>query len=647
MADFNIKLRDNNPDSTRASRGVRAGEAQADTSLGELFAGGAQFIENATDAINLGINMEIKKDLTREVDQTRDDFIAASGVIQEEPGAQGDLRKVPENLRADFNRSTNLARAFKQGKIRESNYWARMDDIARTMRSRFPGHRDEIDRHVSSLTGRVPANALRSALAQELKAAQSASSTGDKQRNSLLTAAAKAGYNDVVKLFTQRPDLGLDKLQVAVANRASIDAKLDLRSKELTVMDKEGDLRTDQIKSAARGEVYASLAPILSSVGAETDGGITVPQLKAKITELAEAKRPPTAEEEQQIRAMFTKLSVQMTAVADQTLNKNRGGLVWGSRLSESERSDIKAIPENILKPLQDAIFNKDSGISTWASDILDAMGNEEQLRIFEEEPGLLNVSAMKEILTGPLFNFLLAQDGSQESLSNTINIIRRATTLKAASGQSESAHRDIQGMRTKGVGPRGIKRYINKTADAFSFPKAPEEVVGNLSKTLYATGSENIMSSLSDDSQLQIYNKLLSNESIAAADKATDPEVKQRQLNWASLTFQSVIGRKLVNEIKSVAQDGDIKYNEKTNRFSLSKRLGGTDTSPFNSAATFNVPGGNKIRVLRPAIEKLNQAVTILERRFSDPNDVRAALSFAGAPGVTLEDAENTKDDG
>src|SRR5688572_13370163 len=117
MAELNPQMQGQEGNFLGYSRG-----SEADTSWSGLFQDAAQGVQTGTRVTNELIVEDIRKNVTQGVDEIRDIFLSQYK-----------------------DRVNNLTQAYRSGQIRDSYYWNTLDVEARRIRSRYPGHRREVD----------------------------------------------------------------------------------------------------------------------------------------------------------------------------------------------------------------------------------------------------------------------------------------------------------------------------------------------------------------------------------------------------------------------------------------------------------------------------------------------------------------------
>lgn len=88
---------------------------------------------------------------------------------------------LPEAVKAGMDKLGRMKTAFQQGNLSDTKYSAELEAQVQKFRSQYPAWKDEIDKHVSEITGQVPANALRASVLRDMISMQAASQSQVKQ----------------------------------------------------------------------------------------------------------------------------------------------------------------------------------------------------------------------------------------------------------------------------------------------------------------------------------------------------------------------------------------------------------------------------------------------------------------------------------
>lgn len=209
MAVFNPGVQPGSiPDYTGVSKPISA--PTPDTSTGQYL---KETGEAFTGAVKLGddfVKEGIKKDITENVDATRDAYTqylvnANSGVNTDTNGnvvvppatattptpdnapqslLPSNAPGAPAGIQNGLDRYGRITEAQKQNsgtKANDTAYTAQLTSIAKNLRAQWPGYRDYIDEQVSSISGIPIANAYVKNLLQDLNAAQTNAKEGTKR----------------------------------------------------------------------------------------------------------------------------------------------------------------------------------------------------------------------------------------------------------------------------------------------------------------------------------------------------------------------------------------------------------------------------------------------------------------------------------
>jgi len=104
--------------------------------------------------------------------------------------AQGPAEAVPPELESLPHSVGGLTSARANNKLSSTDYYARLDTLARGFRARYPGYKSYIDSEISKVTGVDPANARVKSLIQDINASVSASAgAANKETQYLLSKA--------------------------------------------------------------------------------------------------------------------------------------------------------------------------------------------------------------------------------------------------------------------------------------------------------------------------------------------------------------------------------------------------------------------------------------------------------------------------
>lgn len=160
-----------------------------------LFKGLGDIFTSAVKTADSVIKSEIDAELYSAVDAERTaytkqlidtgktatpaELVPAQGTVQsDELSSQGRRSSVPMEIDEGLKQAEAMTAARANGKMSQTDYIARINQLAQRMRSRFGGHRDYIDAKMAEVSGMNPANALVRSLIQDINATVTAQNAG-------------------------------------------------------------------------------------------------------------------------------------------------------------------------------------------------------------------------------------------------------------------------------------------------------------------------------------------------------------------------------------------------------------------------------------------------------------------------------------
>lgn len=186
----------NDPNYGGASKGY--GEVKANTGIGDTLKGVAGLVEGGAKGLYTVADASIKDEIRAAVEPIRArhgaDVLPGDAPAIAGTGARGakyavaqtdDLAAdpaLPEQVKAGIDTAKRYKQAFDQGALSDTKYSSELERVVQNMRSKYPEWKDEIDKHVSEITGQTPANALRASVLRDL-VSQSASTSAQVKRD--------------------------------------------------------------------------------------------------------------------------------------------------------------------------------------------------------------------------------------------------------------------------------------------------------------------------------------------------------------------------------------------------------------------------------------------------------------------------------
>src|SRR5690606_2747453 len=273
-----------------------------------------------------------------------------------------------------------------QSGVSESHYWARMNNMVRQLRSKYPGYRAEIDEMVGSVTGSKPANALRSALFNEWNAAAEAD-----PYQKLVDKAMWEGR--LPADFFQRQETGnaygLTELKSYVATRERQAADISDQKAQLEFANSTGTLNTKEALRTFQAETSQSVVTMLA------DSATTVGQTYTALSErIQEDQRSAARGEPVDVTYQKTALaelkglvSTQLRQLSLQQFGDTAGDS-YVSMISDPKELDA-AIAQAMwpINLMEDAILNENYGTAQALAAWLESVKNSNSKELLDAFP--------------------------------------------------------------------------------------------------------------------------------------------------------------------------------------------------------------------------------------------------------------------
>src|SRR5678815_3527125 len=327
-------------------------QSRVDTEAGAEKAGYTSALELTKAAITgqeVGPNAGVKTNATDpslEVSsQSRQDTLVAQP------------QEVPAGLDGLSRTLGTLDSARANGKLSETAYYARLNSVARSVRSQFPGYRDYIDSQVEKVTGVAPANAYIKSLIGDINSFVTAKEDRDKQIEALAlkNLGVPGMAADYARLRNGDASAANSILEKA-SKRAIVEEQYKLDNLEMTNEKNSTEARKTKAEQSfsdttarAATDSIETLAPV---------GSMTSAQIQDLVTKARTGQVTLDAEEQrmlgQALRANRDEYIARMQKVA-------RDSPVYGL-LGPKRVNDIINEGAAVHDNISNSIFNKDFG---------------------------------------------------------------------------------------------------------------------------------------------------------------------------------------------------------------------------------------------------------------------------------------------
>lgn len=498
----------NAPNFTGASQGIHT---SPNTGLGQLFESVAGALEGGVRVADQAVKDNIQNDIFNEVDAVQAEFGVRDATDMEADAESPN--PLPAGIQAAGDNLARLQNAYAKGPtsgVSESHYWARMNNMVRQLRSKYPGYRAEIDDMVSSVTGAKPANALRSSLFNEWNAAADSD-----PYQKLVDKAMWEGR--LPADFFQRQETGnaygLTELKSYVATRERQAADISDQKAQLEFSASQGNLNEKEALTTFAGEAAQTVTTLLSDSASSV--GKSFAELSAKI------------QEDQQAAARGEPVDVtyQKTALAElkglvATQLRQLSLTQFGSTAEASYISMIKdpkeidaAIAQAMwpINLMEDAILNENYGTAQSMAAWLESTKNMNSKELLNAFPEIGRIQALKDIAGPTVTDLLLA--ASPTTVHALTKRLLDDVTIKASTGQG-SIEEALAAGEANNQGEEYynglIKRWQNTVQEAAS-GSLPIDVVQNNVQYMFGSDSQAVFAAMSDGDKFEYYRQVVS----------------------------------------------------------------------------------------------------------------------------------------
>lgn len=432
--------------------------------IGNAIAGGAELVDSTVKGV-------IKNQLEDEIRGKQDDFIKQLDSYQNANSTPKTISNpmdanasatdqdlmpnqpaIPQDIKNGIKVAANIQNAKDQGgKVRTTGLDANLLELQKDMRSKFPGYRDYIDQHMSSITGYNVANKIISDKISEINEQRSNAQRQQEYWEKQITSSGYDGSTAVLDQF--RRDGDVTKVEHWYAKNTEAQARVDRAIKGYQLSnaqdaDQKNKARTALTEAAthAATNIYANN----NLIEGQTDSP-TSRDLEKKIYDLA--AHPEMRDDKAtdilagQYEALHQRNLSQVTQLMRSLVNKD-GKNVYQTLGPEEYNKIIDDIVTTPYKVNQKLITDKDYGLLKSTNRDIGYIKDTATLNVLKDAGGVGSIARTAAALNaiGPnMFSAQLAENiyATQPNLVNDL--------LKLNGIQKKQAM-----AQTGGTGPNG-----------------------------------------------------------------------------------------------------------------------------------------------------------------------------------------------
>lgn len=572
MAEFNPQLNIQDPNYIGASVGTdRAqqariqqipgikvldfGTTRADTTAGDTLRNIANIGAGALKLVDDTIRETATEQIRSGVEDIRDRFTEDISTAISDPSTQviptNTAQDVPVELRGLDRRVGQLSSARTAGKLTEAGYWLQLDNFARSMRERYPGYKDFIDSKIAAYTGSNPANQLWRAQLSALSSMAARASNNASSRAKYIER--NSHYLDPglrQALFSGDPSKrpSDDVMMLSISNNRGRREALQTKSLELTLLDKQRNLRDRDVEVYGEDLLREEANLLLKSLLQTEEGSAMLERINAG--------EVPTAEEAKELNATYAEmesiLRLSLNAMADQGIYSEAVVGETGPELRSfgpSLRAKLGNNYSNVLEramgdltAIKDRLYEKNYGIFPFMKN-WDEVSQDSRIREMQKQDPAFEVMQDLNKLGGQaLVNMSLGPEGG---LLGPIRQAIGAITTRRVVTQKDSNLRDTyRYYRDRGyredINPEVFTVPIDNAINTIQNKDVKSKARLNSVDYLFSDASNDEISRLAVGSQRRIYNKVTTPEFIESMSgiRKDSPEAWNRYYKFVKDHF-------------------------------------------------------------------------------------------------------------
>lgn len=643
--------------------GVAQGlETAATGNLIQNLAGVAVLAAKGADTV---IKDDIDNTTYTAVDRERQSFKAgleqASGVntTKMDVLSSGSHETIPDEVEGVGEAVGTLKAARDGGKISPTLYYARLDAIASSIRNRYPGYREYIDKQISQVSGVDPANAYIKSLMSDINRAQSASAGAANKEETFVKQ--NLGTEGVLDLWQQRKagKVSMDDIYRRVSEDKVYKEQLNIRALERA--DRTGT-RAEQAIAVADDATFEVNGKVNNWVKTfELTAAGTGDKMESAIQKLATGQTKYTPEEKDSLGQQIVAQKEKMSQEIDVSWNiRDKNGKTQIDYMGGKDKADkLKA---DLLQPMDriaDLIYNEKWGAAGSAMRAVKGQVAQSKYNLMnsgdpEMDAYWRNVAAVNEL--GSNFDkaffdrmFINGIGKSKQNIGDKMKTYIEKEAAGAVTGNLNSkgapysAAETIKQAQAAGVKDPAVFDAIVKIPTLIPDKSFPDAAKANLINYTFGPANRGVLDQVVADGRDPATGRPIPGK-MAVFKAWTAPDITAEVIrldkqdpsknlwpnykNWVEETFQNQLMSREVRDLNTIQVTPGMKitWNTETNEFDWkigNKSLVNPNTSidvTRAEAALANTP------VNRAAIQRGSDAIRRLNEGLRSVSNVAKA---------------------
>lgn len=507
------------------------------------------------------IKQNIDDTLNKGIEKIRDSFGVAqasdlsSGVAAAvgKAGAEGvsltagEAKPLPAPIAKLGSKVDGLTESYNQGGLSNSMYYAKLEAYVRQIKQQFPGYSDEVDSMVSTKVGTTPANALRSALQQDVtELAKKTQAQNDKWTT--------YEHTNTQYIHTQWPNYEQLKAEGKTPSRLEVESVVGrLQARDYSVASKTSALaldkssneaianKADEIATQRAGDIAGHLVvSIPNQLGIKGPSDFTV-----LLNDVRNGKRPPLTPDEKAaasgvLATMEQQYGIQFDAFINQKLSPSSPDTL-ASKSSPQRLQAIRAQGLSAINDLKAGLLDDKMGIlassANWNKATIEA-GEGDFIR---RAPVAVAVAAGRKFYGDQGIMDLVSHQPFLQSA--VLEGFRQWNQGSIAQG-GKSLRDTFDTFKREGINDGTLNRAsITDTINTILHPEKtedPKKAVENAVQHAFGPGNRTLLDAFDTKDQVNVFTQLVS-PSMTKHMAKQDRKSRDTYFQWADESFQNV----------------------------------------------------------------------------------------------------------
>jgi hypothetical protein len=532
------------------------------------------------EATDQTVKTYIENTLTDKTNAIRDEYgVGAMAVQNTEAGGEVIGRPpLPAQLETSGKEVEGLTAAYQSGRLKDSQYWARLESMVRQMKTRFPGYRGEIDSMVSKLTGATPANVLRELIQREaLDAAKASNETFKNEREYIESIVNSGEFNHIFGANRDPETVSYHEALIGVKNYRATKAGFEARAAELKARQEERaenvTVAVEQFSEDALTKIFpATREKILKDQGFDGWAGFQ--------KFLTEVSLNPTPENQRRAEIAFRNLEIGVESALLQHKRDFYSGQGESPVITDEQANTAVNTVRAEMTAFRQYLTNKDYGTASANARMIEAMSSEAGRKLMDSNTFMRSKVGIEQSLGKDYATEFVTATPNAQAHINDAYAYYYSNRILAGDGNLSSFLTEAQ-QKKLNITSKEFNQVMDQTLTAITSPTTNADQKAKAAKILFSKENRDLIGSLSD-------GKVNSDPALPAAvfAKYTAPEVRDAMLairerhpeafaaykNYVTASFQTVMKQEIdnLNHVIQFNDDMDINYDPKADKLEV-----------------------------------------------------------------------------